>query len=219
MTLSKPPISSVPVVCVVACLMPELGIGCNGALPWRLPREMANFKRITSATFAPGNRNAVVMGRKTWQSIPPKFRPLPGRANVVVSRQFPHALAAQDSDAALFHSNSLTRCLELLPQQVPDLERIYVIGGGEVYAQSYTLCDAMLITEIEPEHPESRPPMDTFLDVDTVHTHFERAQNIDGFLPPAVHLPTDDYLSENGYRYKYALYKRPTATMPNNKAL
>ena len=61
------------------------GIGKGGQLPWRLPKEMAYFAKVTSA--APeGKTNAVIMGRNTWGSIPPKFRPLQRRTNVVLSR-------------------------------------------------------------------------------------------------------------------------------------
>lgn len=62
------------------------GIGHSGALPWRLPNEMAYFAKVTSKAPDRGV-NAVVMGRKSWESIPPKFRPLKNRLNVVVSRQ------------------------------------------------------------------------------------------------------------------------------------
>lgn len=61
------------------------GIGQNARLPWRLPKEMTYFKRVT--TNAPeGSMNAVVMGRNTWESIPQKFRPLDKRLNLVVSK-------------------------------------------------------------------------------------------------------------------------------------
>lgn len=61
------------------------GIGINGGLPWRLPKEMAYFAKAT--TTAPQRAtNAVIMGRKSWESIPLKYRPLPQRFNVVVSR-------------------------------------------------------------------------------------------------------------------------------------
>ncbi|MCO5585268.1 hypothetical protein L7F22_039201 [Adiantum nelumboides] len=65
------------------------GLGVNGQLPWRLSREMAHFRKATSALgeYEGTKMNAVIMGRKTWQSIPPKFRPLKGRVNVVISRQ------------------------------------------------------------------------------------------------------------------------------------
>ena len=62
-----------------------LGIGKDGKLPWHLPGEMAFFKELTSKTSDAGKHNAVVMGRRTWESLPPKFRPLPGRLNVVLS--------------------------------------------------------------------------------------------------------------------------------------
>lgn len=60
------------------------GIGQGAQLPWRLPKEMAYFAKVTSDSPA-GKMNAVVMGRKTWESIPPKFRPLKGRMNIVIS--------------------------------------------------------------------------------------------------------------------------------------
>lgn len=66
------------------------GIGASSTLPWRLPKEMAYFARVTKATGTAGEgegMNAVVMGRKTWEGIPSRFRPLPERVNVVVSRQ------------------------------------------------------------------------------------------------------------------------------------
>lgn len=62
------------------------GIGQNSRLPWRLPREMAYFARVTSNALE-GTSNKVIMGRNTWESIPKKFRPLPNRINIVVSRK------------------------------------------------------------------------------------------------------------------------------------
>ena len=73
-------------VCAVVAASEQLGIGSGGQLPWRLPGDMAAFKRITTTTMTPGRENAVVMGRKTWESIPARFRPLPGRVNIVLSR-------------------------------------------------------------------------------------------------------------------------------------
>lgn len=69
----------------------ELGIGLLSNLPWRIPKDMAFFKHVTShvpKTFQqqPNVQNAVIMGRVTWESIPPKFRPLDSRYNIVVSR-------------------------------------------------------------------------------------------------------------------------------------
>jgi dihydrofolate reductase len=66
------------------------GIGTAGKLPWRLPQEMQYFARVTTGDpdgTGKGKKNAVVMGRATWESIPRRFRPLPGRINFVISRQ------------------------------------------------------------------------------------------------------------------------------------
>lgn len=67
----------------------ELGIGINGGLPWRLPPDMAFFKKVTTTipkAYSSDLKNIVIMGRVTWESIPTKFRPLADRMNIIVSR-------------------------------------------------------------------------------------------------------------------------------------
>jgi dihydrofolate reductase len=90
-TMSSKPISLI----LIAAVTKRNGLGTKGTLPWKLPKEMAHFRKATSATgstSAASNgstsdlMNAVIMGRKTWESIPMKFRPLKGRINVVISR-------------------------------------------------------------------------------------------------------------------------------------
>ena len=71
---------------VVAHETSRRGIGLNGDMPWKLPKDMAYFKSLTSSVKVSGKQNAVVMGRTTWESIPAKFRPLKGRMNIVISR-------------------------------------------------------------------------------------------------------------------------------------
>ena len=66
---------------IVVAASTSLGIGKGGDLPWKLAEDMAFFKTLTSVVTSPGAKNAVIMGRKTWQSIPKKFRPLNGRLN------------------------------------------------------------------------------------------------------------------------------------------
>lgn len=75
-----------PLTLIVAAT-PSNAIGRNSTLPWRLSQEMAYFARVTKGEEGSSKRNAVIMGRKSWEGIPAKFRPLPGRTNVVVSRQ------------------------------------------------------------------------------------------------------------------------------------
>lgn len=80
---------------IIAAVTRKNGLGVNGTLPWKLPKEMGHFRKATSATGTSRSEfsdasgpsmNAVIMGRKTWESIPPKFRPLKGRINVIISR-------------------------------------------------------------------------------------------------------------------------------------
>ncbi len=101
-------------------------IGRDGTLPWHLPEDMARFKTLTTGA-------TVLMGRRTWESLPPRFRPLPGRRNLVLSRtpqegvetfaDLPQALAAATED-------------------------VWVIGGAAVYEAALPLADRIEITEI-----------------------------------------------------------------------
>jgi dihydrofolate reductase len=88
MNTTMPP----PQLTLVVAATLKNGLGVNGVLPWRLSREMAYFARVTKSSGIPSSdsnssMNAVVMGRKSWESIPPKFRPLKDRINVVISTQ------------------------------------------------------------------------------------------------------------------------------------
>ena len=73
-------------VSVIVATSKDWGIGKDGDVPWRLPGDLAHFRKVTLGTVDPERQNAVVMGRRTWESIPPKFRPLKGRVNVVLTR-------------------------------------------------------------------------------------------------------------------------------------
>ncbi len=127
---------------VVAC-DGSRGIGKAGGLPWKLPGEMAYFKRITSEASS-GKQNAVVMGRTTYESIPPKFRPLQGRFNVVLSR------AADYAPRGAISTSSLENALELLDDR-DDIDRVFVIGGGQVYrdALAHPLCTQAYVTRVK----------------------------------------------------------------------
>jgi dihydrofolate reductase len=107
-------------------------IGHNNTLPWHLPEDLAHFKQTTLG-------QPVVMGRKTWESLPPKFRPLPGRTNIVVTRQKDW----HDTGAVVAHS------IEAAVQHCPANTPIWVIGGAEVYAQAMPLATRAVVTEID----------------------------------------------------------------------
>ena len=109
-------------------------IGRAGGLPWRIPADMRRFRELTLG-------HPVVMGRKTWDSLPARFRPLPGRRNVVVTRN------ASWQGPGAEGAGSLEDALGL----VGDAERVFVIGGGQLYAAALPLADELLLTEIDLE--------------------------------------------------------------------
>src|SRR5262249_730757 len=79
---------------IVVAFDSSYGIGKNGQLPWKLPADLKRFKEVTSTHKDPTKLNAVIMGRKTWESLPASFRPLPGRVNMVLSKQAELSLPA-----------------------------------------------------------------------------------------------------------------------------
>ena len=119
------------------------GIGKDGRLPWHLPGDMAFYKRTTTSAPA-GKQNPVIMGRKTYDSIPAKFRPLRDRVNIVLSRKVDYV-----SDPGVRKADTLSEAL-VLAAQLPELHRIFVIGGGEVYREALLRadCKEVLLTRV-----------------------------------------------------------------------
>jgi dihydrofolate reductase len=107
-------------------------IGRDGGIPWRLPEDLARFKKLTVG-------HAVVMGRRTWDSLPDRLRPLPGRRNVVVTRN------PQWSAEGAERASSVEDALELLAAE----ERVFVIGGAEIYAAALRYADELVLTELD----------------------------------------------------------------------
>lgn len=103
-------------------------IGRDGAIPWQVPEDMARFKDLTTG-------HTVVMGRRTWESLPPRFRPLPGRRNIVLTRN-PH-YQAEGAEVI----TSLDDVLAL-----PDT---WVIGGSEIYHLALPAATRCEVTEVE----------------------------------------------------------------------
>ena len=106
-------------------------IGADGDMPWHLPEDMAHFRRMTSGC-------PVVMGRKTWDSLPPRFRPLPGRRNIVVTRQ-----ADWQAEGAI-RASSLQEAFTL----AGDVPELWVMGGAQIYAAAEPLAQRAVVTEI-----------------------------------------------------------------------
>lgn len=106
---------------------------------------MKYFKQLTTEPPSPGRVNAVLMGRATWESIPPKFRPLPGRINCVLTRQADYKVPE-----GVYTASSLSEAAEQL-QPVPDVGHIFLIGGGQVYRQALEegWCSKVYYTEVD----------------------------------------------------------------------
>ncbi|WP_422648319.1 Dihydrofolate reductase [Cupriavidus sp. H18C1] len=104
-------------------------IGRDNTLPWRLPEDLAHFKRTTMG--AP-----VIMGRKTWESI---GRPLPGRRNIVVSRNAGLRLDGAETASSL--EDALRLCV--------GVEQVFLIGGAQLYAEALPSADRLIVTEID----------------------------------------------------------------------
>lgn len=142
-------------------------IGRAGALPWQLSEDMAHFRATTRG-------HAVIMGRKTWDSLPARFRPLPGRRNLVVTRNT--TWHAEGADAAFSLDEALAR--------VTGDARVFVIGGGELYAAALPLAHTLLLTEIDAdiEGDTHFPPFESLGFVETAReAHMAAAPNHFGF--------------------------------------
>ncbi|MGP3989222.1 dihydrofolate reductase [Streptomyces sp. 3N207] len=117
---------------------PDGVIGANNAIPWRLPEDMVHFKATTLG-------HPVVMGRKTWDSLPPRFRPLSGRRNIVVTRD--PQWVAEGAERA----GSIAKALELAaePLEPPAPTAAWVIGGGEIYRAALGYATTLSVTEVD----------------------------------------------------------------------
>ncbi|KAG1671709.1 hypothetical protein FOA52_007501 [Chlamydomonas sp. UWO 241] len=191
----------------------SMGIGKEGQLPWRLGGDLAYFRELTSRTSDSGRQNAVIMGRKTWESIPDKFRPLKGRVNVVLSRGFEAeddaendsrvgnggaaASSAPSLPPGVHGAGSLESALELLGggELSGKVESVFVIGGGQVYADAlaHPSCTAVHLTAIDADCPGC----DTFFP----------AIDASRFRVWSASAP----MEEDGIRYTFACYTAESA--------
>jgi len=149
-------------------------IGKDNSMPWHLPEDLAHFKRLTQGC-------PVIMGRKTWDSLPPRFRPLPGRSNIVITRQVVwHAEGA-------VRASSLQEALHLSG----DVPEVWVIGGAEIYQQAEPLAVRAEVTEIAKDFEgDAYAPS-----LGTAWTEIAREQ----------------HLSSTGLTFSFATYQKKTS--------
>ncbi|MDO5752256.1 dihydrofolate reductase [Arthrobacter sp.] len=157
-------------------------IGAGGGMPWHLPEDLAHFKKVTLG-------HPVVMGRKTWDSFPEKFRPLPQRTNIVVTHQEGWAASPEASGAVVL--DSVEEAL-VEAQFSPGGNEVWVIGGGQVFEQAIEHCNVAVVTVIN-----TGVSGDTQAPVLDHEWTFRGASPVEGW-----------HTSKNGTEYRITLWAR-----------
>lgn len=121
-----------PTLALIAAVARNRVIGRGGELVWHESEDQKHFRRVTMGC-------PVIMGRRTWDSLPARFRPLPGRRNIVVSRNAGWQAEGAERAASLDEAIAL----------VADADKVFVIGGAELYALALPRADELVLTEIE----------------------------------------------------------------------
>lgn len=124
-------------VSIIVAIGKNRAIGKDNQLLWRIPDDLKRFKALTAG-------HPVIMGRKTWESLPEKFRPLPERTNVIVTRQTGYAIVG----AVVAHS--LAEALNVA-RVAHGCEEIFIIGGAQLYAEALPFADRLYVTLIDDE--------------------------------------------------------------------
>lgn len=151
-------------------------IGRGGALPWHLGGDMSHFREVTRGC-------PVIMGRRTWDSLPPRYRPLPGRANIVVSRRA--GWTAEGAQVA----PSLQAALRLAQLRLDATRRVFVIGGAQLYREAMPMADVLELTEVKSD-----------VDGDTLFPFWDRAA--------FEEVRRDPQPAEDGLAFDFATYRR-----------
>ncbi|XP_078666418.1 dihydrofolate reductase-like [Branchiostoma floridae x Branchiostoma belcheri] len=174
---------------VAACN--NMGIGVDGKIPWTLRGDLKFFSRLTSGTEEEGKQNAVVMGRKTWFSIPDRFRPLPKRLNVVLSRNL-----TTPPEGAHHLAGSLEEAVKMLTESpvADSVDKVFIIGGNSVYkdALSHPCCHRVYLTRVYKDFT-----CDTFFP--SMDDSFKLVSD------PGI---PSEMQEENGIEYKYEVYEK-----------
>ncbi|XP_055540298.1 dihydrofolate reductase [Wyeomyia smithii] len=166
------------------------GIGIKGDLPWMLKKELKYFSRMTKKVKNPSKRNAVIMGRKTYFGVPETKRPLPGRLNIVLTRN-PNAHSYPSNVVACC---SLQEALSEIDKS-EEIENVWIVGGSAVYEEAMhsDRCHRIYLTEIKKIFE-----CDTFFPV--IPSTFKVIENDDD-VPYEVQ-------EEEGLMYQYKIYEK-----------
>ncbi len=124
-------------ISIIAAIGKNRALGLRGKLLWHIPDDMRRFKELTSG-------HPVIMGRRTWESIPEKFRPLPMRANILITRNTSYR--AEGAEVC----RSLEEALNAA-EGAPGAEEVFIIGGGEIYALALPYANKLYLTLVDDE--------------------------------------------------------------------
>ena len=130
-------------VVIIAAVARNRVIGKDNRLLWNIPEDMAHFKTLTAG-------HTVVMGRKTWESLPPRFRPLPNRRNIVISHQTDYTAPGAEVAASLENALKLASTLGPAADSMV-AATVFVIGGEQIYTQALAVANRLEITEVDLE--------------------------------------------------------------------
>ncbi|MCP4050538.1 MAG: dihydrofolate reductase [bacterium] len=131
---------------IIAAIENNNGLGFEGQIPWQLSADMRYFKKITTTTNSSSKKNVVIMGRNTWNSLSDKYRPLPDRLNIVLSRH-----AAEQFSKSTIWTTSLQKALNLVELEYSSAaEQVFVIGGATIYKEALKSveCETLYLTRI-----------------------------------------------------------------------
>lgn len=154
-------------------------IGNNNAIPWHLPEDLAHFKKLTLGS-------PVIMGRKTWDSLPARFRPLPGRTNIVITRQADWQAPGAQTVGSL--QAALALCCAA--------SEVWIIGGAQIYAQAKPLAGRIEVTHIDKNYDGDAFAPDL------------------GSQWQATH--QEDHVSSTGLSFSFITYTKPSPNHKEN---
>ncbi|CEG36173.1 thymidylate synthase [Plasmopara halstedii] len=176
---------------VVAALESTGGIGFLGKIPWHLPSDLKFFRTLTTASLDSSIQHAVIMGRKTWESLPDKVRPMPKRYNVILTRDTSYRQKQQIPDtvgiAATFQD-----ALKLVQQQGDKVDQVFVVGGEALYAEalSYSGCSKVYFTRVK-----GQMECDAFFPLEQLKQNFQVTKE-------------SEIMEENGMQFQFVEWVR-----------
>ncbi|KAJ2369642.1 hypothetical protein IW150_005103 [Coemansia sp. RSA 2607] len=202
--------SARPLTLIVAAAASNNAIGRNNDIPWRLPKELAYFNKVTTAA-PPNTLNACILGRLCWLSLPPRHRPLPNRYNIVLTSD-PHLLPKDALPPLTVACPSLAAALEHIDQMnhaqgSVSIHRVFVCGGHRLYAEALAapghvqvLRTNVLLDEKDAESCDVFfPELDTALFARQTHERLEQVAAVP--VPRGIQ-------SEAGIQYEFQLFEK-----------